>query len=265
MGFKEYYLEEGIMNWIMPLVLATAVVAKGDDSIVTKMQDSETAKAVKHLVDTTPREWEKIVKMASLVKRFSKIDDNLKDVLEAIGEDAGEIMQYIQDQKFEIVVNEDMDSMMEVDVDDKIIYVKDIKLMDSLKELASKGIVQQKQEEVVEEAFKRLLNIKGEKILVDIKDLDLKDTIHSSQRGIGRKIPEKEILDNLEFAVPYILNDFANGEIPNNAEFLIRNKETNLNIIATLTMKKGTDEIRVITVMRKKDFIPKRGTYKYEV
>lgn len=142
MRFKEHYeLDEGIMNWILPIVLATSVIAKGDDGIVDKIKNVETAKAVKKLVDTAPKEWEKLVKMSSLVKRFSKLDDNLVNVLKSIGQDAESIMKYVQDQKFDIIVDEDMESLINVDVEHKKIYVKDLNVISSLDQLIKNGMI----------------------------------------------------------------------------------------------------------------------------
>ena len=42
----------------------------------------------------------------------------------------------------------------------------------------------------------------------------------------GRKVSEEEIVSDIEKAMPKIINDFANGEIEPNAEFVIQNKKT---------------------------------------
>lgn len=152
MNFKEYYedqtLEEGIAGfakWLIPLVLSTAVVASDDTTLTDKIKDSNTSQAVDKLMKTTPKEWDKLVRMASMVKRFTKIDDNLAGVLDAIGDDAGEIVKYVADQKFDIEVKEDLETLMDVDTENKKIYVKDVKIMEALKGLVDKGMLKVKE------------------------------------------------------------------------------------------------------------------------
>ncbi|MFA5153927.1 MAG: hypothetical protein WC554_15355 [Clostridia bacterium] len=118
---------------------------------------------------------------------------------------------------------------------------------------------------------KKFLTISNQKIEIDIENLDLYSTSHSDQQ-MNRldnykrmNITEDEIIKDLEKALPKIMNDYANGEIENEAEFLVKNKETKLNIIGALKMRKGKDFISIITVMRKPGYIPKDGTYTYEI
>lgn len=113
-------------------------------------------------------------------------------------------------------------------------------------------------------------NVKNFPLRVSIQDMDLISTNHGKERETrsdnqGQAITKEEIKLALEMALGKIMADFANGEIPNNAEFLVRRKLLDLNIIATLTMRKGPDNLRVITVMRKKGFVPKSGTFIYDV
>ncbi len=120
------------------------------------------------------------------------------------------------------------------------------------------------------EAWDTIAHVKDLPLRVAIQDLDLISTNHGQERedrsdNRGTAITKDEIVLALEMALPKVISQFANGEIPNNAEFLVRRKLTDLNIIATLTMKKGPDNIRVITVMRKKGFMPKSGTFVYDV
>ena len=117
---------------------------------------------------------------------------------------------------------------------------------------------------------KKIDTIKNDKIVIDLKDIDLHGTIHSAERQTrkdnqGAEITETEIKRDILKAIPEIVNDFANGEIEKNAEIRIYNKKTNLNIIIAIDMKKGKDFIKVITVMRKSNFKEKPGTYKYEI
>lgn len=117
---------------------------------------------------------------------------------------------------------------------------------------------------------KKFVTISGQKITVDIENLDLHGTIHSDQRmtrsdNIGSDISEDEIIQDLETALPKVINDFANGEINNNSDFLVKNRKTNLNIVCNLRMQKGKDFVAVITVMRKPYFVAKEGTRVYEI
>ena len=116
----------------------------------------------------------------------------------------------------------------------------------------------------------KLGNIRNAKVSIDIKDLDLHGTIHSKERQTradnqGRDITVGEIVADLNKAIPAIMNDYANGELANNASFLIHNTKSNLNVIASIRMQKGKDFIKVITVMRKADFKIDPTTTKYQV
>ena len=81
----------------------------------------------------------------------------------------------------------------------------------------------------------------------------------------GDTIREQEIINTVNKGIDQVINDFANGEIENMSTVVIKNKDTNLNIVGQLKMKKGLDSFVVITVMRKKVFIPKPGTSIYEI
>lgn len=116
----------------------------------------------------------------------------------------------------------------------------------------------------------KISSIKDVKISIDIKNLDVHGTTHSTDRlnrsdNQGRDITENEIKIDMEKVLPKLFNDFANGEIPNNSSFIVFNKKSKLNIIAELKMQKGKDFIKVITVMRKASFKEKSGTYRYEI
>jgi len=113
---------------------------------------------------------------------------------------------------------------------------------------------------------KKLDKIK-ERILIDI-DVDLYDTKHSDERltrDENNPITEDEIITDVNKALPYVLNDFANGEIETNSYFLVHNKKTHLNIVCVLRMQKGKDFVKVVTVMKKKNFKEKSGTKRYEI
>jgi len=112
---------------------------------------------------------------------------------------------------------------------------------------------------------RKLITIADKEIVIDIENLDLNGTIHADERMVGRDITEEEIIEGLQKALPKIINDFANGEIPNNSFFLVRNRNTDLNIVGNLKMQKGKDFVSIITVMRKRNFMAKRGTLEYEI
>ncbi len=111
-------------------------------------------------------------------------------------------------------------------------------------------------------------NVKNIPIRVSIDDLDVITTGHgddqrSRHAGSGEsEIKKEEIVNTLERALPKIFQDFANGEINNDSEFIVKNKITDLNIVCAIAMRKGPDMIRVVTVMRKKNFVAKSGTSK---
>ncbi len=106
-----------------------------------------------------------------------------------------------------------------------------------------------------------------EKFIIDI-DVDLYDTKHSDERLDRDKknpISEEEVIRDVNKVLPYVLNDFANGEIDKNSYFLVHNKKTYLNVVCVLKMQKGKDFVKVITVMKKKNFKEKTGTKRYEI
>ena len=120
----------------------------------------------------------------------------------------------------------------------------------------------------LEEKWDVVANVKNIPIRVSIDDLDIITTGHgddqrSRHAGTGEaEIKKEEIIQTLERALPKIFQDYANGEIANEAEFIVKNRITDLNVVGTIVMRKGPDMIRVITVMRKKNFVPKSGTAK---
>lgn len=103
------------------------------------------------------------------------------------------------------------------------------------------------------------------RIKITLDKIDLISTSHGSERRYRHdtEITEKQIIDTIKKAIPQIFGDFANGEIPNQAEFVI--KDGTLNIVATIDMRKGPDQLRVITVINKANFKAKAGTYVYKV
>ena len=114
---------------------------------------------------------------------------------------------------------------------------------------------------------KYVAKIGSMKVLIDIEDADLIGTKHSKERQFrhDRKISNEAIIGAVELALGKIINDFANGELSNNEPFVIRaigkGKVPDLNVVAALSMKKGPDSVKVVTVMRKNDFKSDDKTY----
>ena len=111
----------------------------------------------------------------------------------------------------------------------------------------------------------KVINMKNMKIRVDLDDIDYRKTQHSDERqdrhkkdgGGGFGISSKSINNAIDMAIGDVINDYANGELKNGERFLIVAKTGSgipLNIVAALDMKKGPDDMGVITVMRKDDF-----------
>ena len=105
---------------------------------------------------------------------------------------------------------------------------------------------------------------KGEKFVLDLKDMSVVPTKHGEERrfrhkqgGKGMTISKDSIVKALDKAMGPIMNDYMNGELNNDEAFLVRatqGKQPALNVVAALKMKKGPDSVNIITVMRKEDF-----------
>jgi hypothetical protein len=106
-----------------------------------------------------------------------------------------------------------------------------------------------------------LSTISNKKISINLKSISLNDTKHSKERLTQRDITQKELIRDIESVTPLITSDLANGEISGKEEIWIHNSRTQLNIIVRLNFRRGTDEIIVITVMRKKGFKSKNQKY----
>ena len=102
--------------------------------------------------------------------------------------------------------------------------------------------------------------VRGVNVVVSLEDTNVRATKHSKDRQHRhrQKISNQAIVQAVELAMGKIIQDYANGELANNEKFVIRmkgkGKTPALNVVALLNMRKGTDEIRVVTVMRKDDF-----------
>ena len=109
----------------------------------------------------------------------------------------------------------------------------------------------------------------SETYLIDLDNLAVIATKHGeerSRRHVGKtgaggqplgRISRESIVKALDRALPQLLDDFMNGEIKNKEPFHVKasqGSQTPLNIVGSLDMRKGPDELRIITMMRKDDF-----------
>jgi hypothetical protein len=107
---------------------------------------------------------------------------------------------------------------------------------------------------------KYVAKVGGLKVVIDLDDMDLQSTKHSKERQFrhAKKISNQAIIDTVEMAIGKIINDFANGELTNDEPFHIKavskGQAPDLNVIGVLSMQKGPDTLKVITVMRKDNF-----------
>ena len=123
---------------------------------------------------------------------------------------------------------------------------------------------------------KQVVPVPRLKIVVDIPGIDVQATQHSRERqdrhrrpsGRGYGISGQSILDVIDAGLGYVIDDFANGELGNGEKFLLVGKTGSgppLNIVALLNMQPGDDELRVVTVMRKKDFGSELKRYEVKI
>jgi len=109
----------------------------------------------------------------------------------------------------------------------------------------------------------------SETYLIDLDNLAVIATKHGderSRRHVGKtgaggqpmgRISRDSIVKALDRALPQLLDDFMNGEIKNKEPFHVKASQGSqlpLNIVGSLDMRKGPDELRIITMMRKDDF-----------
>ena len=142
-----------------------------------------------------------------------------------------------------------------------------IPLMKSWDKTSYKGAMDEKIYEAVLKQIKESQSyetFKGEKFVLDLKDLSVVPTKHGEERrfrhkqdGRGMTISKDSIVKALDKAMGPIMNDYMNGELDNDEAFLVRakqGKQPALNVVAALRMRKGPDSVNIITVMRKDDF-----------
>ena len=144
-------------------------------------------------------------------------------------------------------------------------------LLDSLEGMVTESRLRQYIKEAIDSRYgrtrkkKQVVPVPRLKIIVDIPGIDIQSTQHSRERqdrhrgssGRGYGISGQSIVDVINAGLGFVIDDFANGELANGERFLISGKTGSgppLNVVAVLNMQPGDDELRVITVMRKKDF-----------
>ena len=98
--------------------------------------------------------------------------------------------------------------------------------------------------------------------------IDIDKTFHAGERQYRHENPisDKDIIDIVGLALPEIANKLIFDEIQMGAYVLIRQLSTNTNIVGALHTGNNEEiDFIVVTVMRKKDFVPKNGTHVIEV
>ncbi len=87
-----------------------------------------------------------------------------------------------------------------------------------------------------------------------------------SRHGDDNHIDDSFIRDTIDIALPKIANALMFNKIDVNQDtILIQNTVSNLNIVGTVVSKGSMLDFVVITVMQKKDFKAKSGTYVIKV
>ena len=122
-------------------------------------------------------------------------------------------------------------------------------------------------EAIISTNLTKIGDYKGVSIRIDVRNFEIATTGHGKIRfnrddNVGDQPTKDEILNDVKKALPRILADVANGEVEKNAEIVIINKKTKLNIVIALGIKKGPDTIRIMTVIRKPNFKVKANTEK---
>ena len=111
---------------------------------------------------------------------------------------------------------------------------------------------------------------KLEKLALQVKiEIDIESSKHSEERkfrhGTEDQINDEEIISTCELAVEDIAKDFVLDKSNVGDYFHIHHMDTDLNVVCTVFGDKFPLTLRVITVMRKKDFKAKKETRTYYV
>ena len=100
--------------------------------------------------------------------------------------------------------------------------------------------------------------------------IDIDKTVHAGQQQTRPEnivpINDNEIINTVNLALPTIADMLIFDEINMGSYVLIKQKNTNINIVGALHPGVN-DEIDfvVVTVMRKENFMPKKGTKVIEI
>ena len=100
--------------------------------------------------------------------------------------------------------------------------------------------------------------------------IDIDKTVHAGQQQVrpenNRPISDTEIIEIVNLALPEIANSLLFDEINMGDYVLIKHRGTMINIVGALHPGQN-DEIDfvVVTVMKKENFMPKKGTKVIEV
>ena len=98
--------------------------------------------------------------------------------------------------------------------------------------------------------------------------IDIDKTRHAGERQSrdGRQISDTEIIEIVKIALPEIANLLLFDKIDMNSYVLIKHRGTNINIVGALHPgANGEIDFVVVTVMRKENFMPKKGTKVIEI
>ena len=117
--------------------------------------------------------------------------------------------------------------------------------------------------------IKKLVENTIAKVSKDINvKIDIDKTFHAGERQFRHQNPisDLEITEIVKLALPEIANELMFDEIDMGSYVLIKHKATDINIVGALHPGvNDTIDFVVVTVMRKKDFMPKKGTKVIEV
>lgn len=104
---------------------------------------------------------------------------------------------------------------------------------------------------------------KNVKIKVEI-DSTVHSEIRKGRHG-DRKITDSEIVQTADRAIPDITEELIFDKIDIGAVIHIKNTKNDLNLIAEIKGKGENMILKIVTVMIKKDFIPKKGTKSFTI
>ena len=114
----------------------------------------------------------------------------------------------------------------------------------------------------------------GQKLLTYIEKpikihLDIEASKHAMDRlyrhGFDNKIEEDDIIDVVEKSIEHLSLSLMKDELNINDDFVIKDKESNLNIACKLYSHNDEFKLVIITVMVKDDFRVRPGQFVLEI